>query len=297
MSRRRKRSYTLGDGDEAEPNAVGMSGWLFTDLLLALLVVFAGAITISVATDDDNKQVLLQEKSELQEKLDEKKYELVLLENEKIQEMKNLQDKIAELEAKIVELQAENKELQLRIVELETEISELQAENTELQLRIVELETEISELQAENTELQLRILELETENARLGERNIEQCWYSVIIEGVPITTEEITPAVANNIKEQIRYELDKPGRIDRKVGLAFLFGAGENGFAGKKLSRVLKSLIEEYDFSEYPEFNESFLRPFWSGSAQANEVEMNLHFFTSSNSTKQDRNIVDCKTE
>ncbi len=259
MSRRRKRSYTLGDGDgdEAEPNAVGMSGWLFTDLLLALLVVFVGAITISVAIDDgDDEQVSLQEK------LDEKNDKLDLLENEKNQEIKNLQDKIVELEAEIVELQAENNALQLRIAELEAEIVELQAEN-----------------------------------ARLDERNIEQCWYSVIIEGVPETTGEITPAVANNIKEQIHNELDKPGRIDRKVGLAFLFGAGENGFAGKKLSRVLKSIIEEYDFFDYPEFNESFLRPFWSGSAQANEVEMNLHFFTSSNSTKQDRNSTDCKTE
>ena len=99
MSRRRKRSHTSGAGDEAEPNAVGMSGWLFTDLLLALLVVFAGVITISVAIDDDDDEQVL-----LQEKLDEKNDELDLLENEKNQEIKNLQDRIAELES-------ENKEL------------------------------------------------------------------------------------------------------------------------------------------------------------------------------------------
>ena len=249
MSRRRKGRHTLGDGDEAEPNAVGMSGWLFTDLLLALFVVLAGAITINEAfNDDDNEQVF-------QEKLQEKDDELDRLEKAKNQKIEILQDRIAELEADI-------KDLELLIAKLEADIKELEAEN-----------------------------------ARLGERNIEQCWHSVTIEGVPITTEEITPVVANNIKEQIRNELDKPDRIDRKVGLAFLFGAGENPSAGTRLSRVLKSLIEEYDFSEYPEFNESVLRPFWSRSASANEVRMDLHFFTSSNSTNQDGNSANCKTE
>ena len=250
MSRRRKRSYTLGDGDEAEPNAVGMSGWLFTDLLLALLVVFVGAITISVAIDDgDDEQVSLQEK------LDEKNDKLDLLENEKNQEIKNLQDKILELEAEIVELRAENNALQAEIVELQAE------------------------------------------NARLDERNIEQCWYSVIIEEVPETTGENTLAVAANIKEQIRNELEKTDLIDRKVGLAFLFGAGENGLPSKKFSRVLKSIIEENDFFEYPEFNEAILRPFWSGTAPAKAVKMDLYFFTSSNSTKQDGKSTECKTD
>ena len=65
MTRRRlKKTFT--SGDEVEPNAVGLSGWLFTDLLLGLLVVFA-AVALTASIGDDDEQVLRQEIAEKSE--------------------------------------------------------------------------------------------------------------------------------------------------------------------------------------------------------------------------------------
>ena len=90
------------------------------------------------------------------------------------------------------------------------------------------------------------------------------------------SSEQLQEALRNQILEQ----LTRDGLAEREIGLALLFGGGWNPSTGTALARVLKGVIEKNNFLSYPEFNKSLVRPFYSGTAQYDQVNLNLHLFT-----------------
>jgi len=265
-----------------DPTPIGLSGWLFTDLLLGLLIVFAaGAVVISAGDDSHDAEELKYSEKDFKEIEKKNAEEIEEIEQEYAAAVEEVEEKNAEAIEEIEKKNAEaieeiEQENAAAVEEIEQKyaaaVEEVEDKNAE----------EIRKIEQKNAEA---IEEIEKRNVaeitELKKRGIEQNYYCLRIENVGVGSSEAR--FKEEIRQKINRKLTDKNLQDRKVGIALLFAVTtrENG-TGTAGSTWLKEEIED-NTSIYDTFTGSVIRPFLTYTGpDVGDILMNLYFWSGS---------------
>ena len=278
---RRRRTATQSDDE-----AVGLSGWLYADLILGLAVVFL-AIVVFVPRDTDVSALdqapptttvdLAPTVASLEDRVD-------LLTSESV----NFSEQVAELEDQVESLDSEKEGLLEQIAELEdqTAIENLRSSNASLQAEIVDLEKQADALQADRTSIEVEIEGLENANESLREqiedavlrasRGVEQDFYCFRIQDAGRSNRE-------DLARQVSERLEGMGLDDREAGIVLTFGVGVTTRIGIPLAKSFNDDVLSHDLLK-PVLGGAVLRHFWNGvpddrGKPDGSVEVNLYLW------------------
>jgi len=293
---------------QSDDEAVGLSGWLYADLILGLAVVFLALVIFvprdtgdstadqtpptttvdlapTVASLEDRVESLTAEKAKLLEQIAHLEEQAQSLDSDN----ENFLNRIAELEEQAESLDSEIEKLLDQIVELEeqAEITDLREQINSLQTEIVDLEEQVNSIQAERTVIEIELARLGNTNDALQEqlqdaelrasRGVEQNFYCFRIEDAGRLDKK-------DLAQQVQESLEGMDLQDREAGIVLTFGVGDTTNIGIPLAESFNEDVLSHDLLT-PVLGGAVLRHFWNGKPDVpngkpdRSVEVNLYLW------------------
>jgi hypothetical protein len=273
---------------QSDDEAVGLSGWLYADLILGLAVVFLALVVFvprdtgdstadqtpptttvdlapTVASLEDRVESLTAEKAKLLEQITHLEEQAQSLDSDN----ENFLNRIAELEEQAESLDSEIEKLLDHIAELEdqTEIADLREQTDSLQTEIADLEKQANSLQVERTIKAIELARLGETNDALQEqlhdaelrasRGVEQNFYCFRIEDAGRPDKK-------DLAQQVYERLEGMDLEDREAGIVLTFGVGFTTDIGIPLAESFNEDVLSHDLLT-PVLGGAVLRAFWNG--------------------------------
>lgn len=225
MTRRRRRPQK----DEQTP--VGLSGWLYTDLLLGLMVVFLATVSVMNLSSDEDEEDSIGGPG------------TTTTTTTPTPTAEDLADRIAEAEAEVAELRA--------LVETLTSQRDVaQAKNAELNIEIGEADSE--KLGLQETERNLRA---DLAESRAAPRGVEKGFYCIRLD-VGLSPDWV------QVKQDLQTVLDEKELSSRQAGIVLTSAVAPtpDGSGARRFNR------EVIVNSEFPIFTDVALLADWNGT-------------------------------
>ena len=228
MTRRRRRPQR----DEQTP--VGLSGWLYTDLLLGLMVVFLATVSVMNLSGEEDEEDSAGGPGTT-----------TTTTTTTTPTAKDLADRIAEAEAEVAELGA-------RVETLTSERDVARAENDESDI-------EIGEADSEKLELQKTVLRLGAylAESRAAPRGVEKGFYCIRLD-VGLSPDWV------QVKQDLQTVLDEKGISSRQAGIVLTSAVAPtpDGTGTRRATTFNKEVVEN---SGFPIFTDVAFLADWNG--------------------------------
>ena len=279
---------------QSDDEAVGLSGWLYADLILGLAVIFLALVVFvprvtgdstadqtpptttvdlapTVASLEDRVESLTAEKAKLLEQIAQLEEQAESLDSDN----ENFLNRIAELEEQAESLDSEIEKLLDQIAELEdqTEIADLEEQANSLQAEQTIIEIELARLGNTNDGLQEQLQDAELR----ASRGVEQNFYCFRIEDAGRLDKK-------DLAQQVQERLEGMDLQDREAGIVLTFGVGVTTNIGIPLAESFNEDVLSHDLLT-PVLGGAVLRHFWNGKPDApngkpdRSVEVNLYLW------------------
>jgi hypothetical protein len=252
---------------QSDDEAVGLSGWLYADLILGLAVVFLALVIFvprgtSDSTTDQTPPTTTVDLAPTVALLEDRVESLTA-------EKAKLLGQIAHLEEQAQSLDSDNENFLNRIAELEdqTEIADLREQTNSLQTEIADLEEQANSLQAKRAIIEVELARLGKTNDTLQEqlqdaelrasRGVEQNFYCFRVEDAGRSDKK-------DLAQQVYERLEGMGLEDREAGIVLTFGVGITTDIGIPLADSFNEDVLSHDLLT-PVLGGAVLRAFWNG--------------------------------
>ena len=253
MTHRRRRT------ERDEQNPVGLSGWLYTDLLLGLMVVFLATVSVMNLTDDENDNGSGGASAST----------TTTTTTTTTPEADELLDQVEALTSQLTEAETENQAISdqgealgLQLTGAETEIGNLEAENSELQSTVEDLSRSLATVSDELLRAQIPLgvergyvcfrINERIEVVRHKDPNLEETW-------LPAPESDSVDLLVNRLNE----ELAKAGLESRYAGIVLTFSVSSDAERWRALrdAKAFNDLV----LTQIQMFEKSATRGYWEG--------------------------------